>query len=297
MTKRWQIVTLIAALVAPSIAFPDELSDALKLADAGDVTAGPVLLALLESGQAKIDGLNGHLLPMAFGKLRYRPAAPLLAKSLVTLPKLSAWTTLMTLNALAEIGETSVTNDLLQYLGTDLPPREHTAARRVLIQLKDADPVPGLLALLDQEPYEPEKSDIIEALAKHKDERVVKQLALIAAQSDSAFMRREAIDGLSNIGDKRSLLALTPLFDLQFSKDLKAEWGWKGIPNFRTYFPDLIERRLRWHTKQDFGTNRSQWEVWIEANIEPNGAVNPGRPASSETNSTPPAAGSDSYPR
>ena len=112
-----------------------------------------------------------------------------------------------------------------------------TAVRRVLIQLTEADPVPGLLGLLDKETYEPERSDIIEALAKHKDERVVKRLAGIAAESESAFMRREAIDGLSNIGDKRSLLALASLFDLTFSKDLKAEWGWKGIPDFRTYLP------------------------------------------------------------
>ena len=148
------------------------------------------------------------------------------------------------------------------------------------------------ICLLDKETYEPERSDIIEALAKHKDERVVKRLTGIAAESDSAFMRREAIDGLSNTGDKRSLLALASLFDLTFSKDLKAEWGWKGIPDFRTYFPDLIERRLRWRTKQDFGTNRGQWEAWIKANIEPDSAVNGSQPIRSETNRTSEAAGS-----
>ncbi|MDD1749083.1 MAG: hypothetical protein LUO89_04325, partial [Methanothrix sp.] len=102
MTKQWQIAVFLAALVAPSTAFTDELSDALRLADAGDVRAGPILLALVQNGQARIDGLNGHQIPMAFGKLRYRPAAPLLAKSLITPPKLNGWTTLMTLNALAE---------------------------------------------------------------------------------------------------------------------------------------------------------------------------------------------------
>jgi HEAT repeat protein len=271
MTKHLQIAVVVAALVTPSIAFSDELSEALKLADAGDARAGPILFALVTNQQARIDGLNGHLIPMAFGKLKYRPAAPLLAKVLMTSLKPNEYATEMTLNALAEIGDTSVTNVLLQYLGTGLPPTVQTAVRRVLIQLEDADPVPGLLRLLDKETYEPERSDIIEALAKHKDERVVKRLAEIAAESESAFMRREAIDGLSNIGDKRSLLALASLLDLTFSKDLKAEWGWKGIPDFRTYFPDLIERRLRWRTKQDFGTNRGQWEAWIKANIEPSG--------------------------
>src|SRR5262249_3139656 len=135
-------------------------------------------------------------------------------------------------------------------------------------QLTEADPVPGLLDLLDKETYEPERSDIIEALAKHKDQRVVKRLEGIAAESDSAFMRREAVLGLRQIGDKQSLLALASLLDLTLSKDLKAEWGWKGKPDFRTYFPDTISMCLRQCTKQDFGTNRTQWEKWIEKNIE-----------------------------
>ena len=293
MRKHWQIAVVIAALVAPSIAFSDELSDALKLADAGDVRAGPILLVLVKNGQARIDGLNGHLIPRAFGKLKYRPAAPLLAQSLITPPKLDEYTTVMTLNALAEIGDTSVTNVLRQYLGTDLPPRVQTAVHRVLIQLEDADPVPGLLGLLDKETYEPERSDIIEALAKHKDERVVKRLAGIAAESESAFMRREAIFGLRDIGDRRSLLALASLLDLTFSKDLKAEWGWKGIPDFRTYFPDTIAMCLRQCTKQDFGTNRTQWEKWIKENIEPKGAANGSQPIRSETNRTSSAADSN----
>ena len=87
-----------------------------------------------------------------------------------------------------------------------------------MLQLTETNPVPGLLDLLDKETYEPERSDIIEALAKHKDGRVVKRLAGIAAESDSAFMRREAIFGLRRIGDKQSLMALASLLDLTFSK-------------------------------------------------------------------------------
>jgi hypothetical protein len=294
--KQWRSAMVIAALLAPHAAFTGELSDALKMADAGDTRAGPILLGLLTNGQASINGLNGHLIPIAFGKLKYRPAATVLAKYLSDpVPEFAGpheYTVGRTLDALAEIGDVSVTNAVQQYLDSGISPRLQTAARRVLLQLTEADPVPGLLDLLDKETYEPERSDIIEALAKHKDERVVKRLAAIAAQSDSAFMRREAIDGLSKIGDKRSLLALTPLFDVQFSKDLKADWGWKGKPDFRTYFPDLVERRLRWHTKQDFGTNRGQWEAWIQANIEPNDPANGSQPIRSDTNSTSPAAGS-----
>jgi hypothetical protein len=292
MSKHWQIAVVIVALVVPSIAFSDELSDALKLADAGDVRAGPMLLALVKNGQARIDGLNGHLIPMAFGKLKFRPAASLLAQSLITPPKLDEFTMEMTLNALAEIGDTSVTNVLRQYLGTVHLPRVQTAVRRVLIQLEDADPVPGLLGLLNKERYEPERSNIIEALAKHKDERVVKRLAALAAESESAFMRREAIEGLGAIGDRQSLLALASLLGLKFSKDLRADWGWKGLPDFPKYFPYRITLWLTHYTKQDFGTNRAQWESWIKENIEPDGAANRSQPPRSPTNSALPAAGS-----
>ena len=295
--KQWLIALVIAALVAPSTAFSDELSDALKMADVADTRAGPMLLTLVTNGQASINGLNGHLIPMAFGKLKYRPAAPVLAKWLNSpVPAVTgaphAFTVEMTLNALAEIADPSVTNAVQQYLDSDISPSLQTAVRRVLLQLTAADPVRGLLALLDRETYEPERSDIIEALAKHKDERVVKRLAGIAARSDSAFMRREAIFGLRQIGDRQSLLALASLLDLTFSKDLKAEWGWKGKPDFRTYFPNTIVMCLRQCTKQDFGTNRAQWDKWITENIEPDGPANGSQPIRVETNRTSSAAGS-----
>ena len=282
MTKYWHLAAVIAALVMPLGAFSDELSDALKMADTGDTRAGPILHGLLTNGQASINGPNGHLIPIAFGKLRYRPAAPILAKYLSDpVPQFAGpheYTVGMTLDALAEIGDASVTNALQQHLDSGIPPRLQTATRRVLLQLTEADPVPGLLNLLDKETYEPELSDIIRALAKHKDQRVVNRLLGIAAESDSAFMRREAIFGLRQIGDKQSLLALASLLDLKFSKDLKAEWGWKGKPDFRTYFPDTISMCLKQCTKQDFGTNRVQWEKWIEGNIEQAGEASRSQP-------------------
>jgi hypothetical protein len=159
MTKHWQLAAVIAATVTPLVAFSDELSDALKRADAGDASAGPKLLALVTNGQASINGLNGHLIPMAFGTLKYRPAAPILAKYLSDpVPEFAGphgYTVGMTLNALAEIGDPSVTNALQQYLDSGISPRLQTATRRVLLQLTESDPIPGLLDLLNKETYEP----------------------------------------------------------------------------------------------------------------------------------------------
>jgi hypothetical protein len=138
----------------------------------------------------------------------------------------------------------------------------------VLIQLTADDPIPGLLALLSGESYEPERTDIIAALAKHKDDRVVKELEKIARTSDSAFMRREAIGGLAKIGNRAALLALAALLNLKFSKELKAEWGWKGPPDFSIYLPKTIVARLKHITGQTFGQDRQQWENWITENVK-----------------------------
>lgn len=272
-------------------AFSDELSDALRLADAGDAKGGATLLALLETGKARIDGLNGHLIPSALGRLKYQPAASVLARSLITPPKQNEYTAVTTLDALMEIGDSGVTNVLQLYLGTDLSPHVQAAARRVLIQLSETDPVPDLLVLLGRESYEPERSRIISTLTKHRDARVIKELAWIAAESGSAFMRREAILGLRDIGDRQSLLALTSLLDLTFSKELKADFGWKGIPDFRKYFPDTIAMCLKQCTKQDFGTNRTEWDKWIQDNVELDGAGDSSQTLSPHSISAPLEAG------
>jgi hypothetical protein len=86
-------------------------------------------------------------------------------------------------------------------------------------------------------------------------------------------MRREAIFGLSKIGDRQSLLILASLLDLTWPKNLKAEWGWKGLPDFQTYFPETILLCLKQRTKQDFGKDKSRWKDWIEKNVEPTDAL------------------------
>ena len=172
------------------------------------------------------------------------------------------------LEALLEIGDKRAIAAIEKYLSGENPPESKAVARRMLAQLKSADPVEPLLDLLAHESDEPEQAAIIEALAKYRSPRVTAALTKIAGTSDSAFLRREAIVGLANLGDRSSLLGLTSLLSVKFPKDLKAQLGWKGKPDFPTYFPETIVELLRDRTKQDFGKDQAKWEEWVKANVK-----------------------------
>jgi HEAT repeat protein len=238
---------------------------AFALAEIGDPRGIPVLLTILKDRSG-----YEHREVTALGKLKAKEAVPELIAHLghpeTTFSGLDILETTAILEALLEIGDKRAIPPIEQYLNGPFPDRSKAAARRVLTQLKSPDPVKTLLVLLEKEAYEPERSDIISALTKYKDTRVVKELANIASTSDSAFMRRQAIFGLAMIGDQQSLLALTSLLDLAFPKDLKAKWGWKSPPDFQTYFPETVAMCLRGSTNQDFGKDRIKWEKWIMAN-------------------------------
>ena len=166
-----------------------------------------------------------------------------------------------------EIGDQRAMEPITEFLKGNYPRRSKAVARRVLVQLKSPDPVKPLLALLEAETYEPERSDIIQDLVNYGDQRVVEKLATLARTSDSAFMRREAVFGLRDIGTRSALLVLASLLDTPFPKDLKADWGWKMPPDFRKYFPEIIRECLKESTKQDLGKDRSLWEEWIKRNV------------------------------
>jgi hypothetical protein len=166
------------------------------------------------------------------------------------------------------MGDKRAIEPIETYLQGDYPKQCRAVARRVLLQLKSDDPIEGLLVLLDEETYERERSNIVRDLVRHPDNRVVKELAAVARTSDSAFMRREAIFGLSSIADRQSLLILASLLDMAWPKNLKSEWGWKGVPDFAKCFPDAIQKCLRQSSGQDFGRDRAKWETWIKTNVE-----------------------------
>ena len=237
------------------------------LGDIGDKRAIPILMKILKDKS----GFDYSEIT-ALGNLKCKEAVPLLIARLdkyeTELSNSGSDATAIILEALLEIGDSRAIPSIEEFVKKDFPERDKAIARRVLAQLKSPDTVKTLLELLEKETYEPEQSDIIDALVKFKDQRVVKKLATLARSSDSAFIRREAILGLRKIGDRESLLILASLLDNPIPKDLKAEWGWKGLPDFQKYFPETIEMCLKQRTKQDFGQDRAKWEDWLSKNIK-----------------------------
>ena len=243
------------------------------LGEIRDKRAIPVLMGILEERL-------GYGEVMALGKLECREAVPILISRLGDpADKRDPFNgsepseDKEILEALLAIGDKRAISPIHEFLKAGPPQESRAVARRVLAQMESPDPVDSLLALLEAETYEPERSDILFALAKYKDLRVVRKLETVARSSGSAFMRREAIFALKDIGDRRSLRILASLLDVTFPKDLKADWGWKGIPDFREYFPETIAMCLKQCTNQDFGTDRAKWEEWIIENVEPRDPV------------------------
>lgn len=263
-----KVAMAVPALIAVLERRPETGGAASALGAIGDQRAIPVLMRLLHEHSGDEDDII-----RALSKLKCKEAVPEMLSRLghPGNQRLGGGTieTENLLTALLEIGDRRAIGPIEEFLAGDFPLESKAVARRVLVQLKDADPVAGLLVLLAEETYEPERSDIIAALAKHRDKRVVEQLADISRTSDSAFMRREAILGLRQVGNRSALLALASLLDIQFANDLRAEWGWKGTLDSREYFPETIVMCLQQCTTQDFGRDRTKWEEWINEHVDP----------------------------
>ena len=257
-----KVKTAVPALISVLERRPQTSGAADALGEIGDEQAIPILLKVLNDKT----GFNNSEVT-ALAKLKCKKAVPILISRLGR-PGMGQLKAEKLLEALLQIGDNRAIKPIEEFLSGDYPKESKAVAKRVLVQLSSSDPVQALLGLLESEAYEPERGDIIRALAKRNDDRVVEVLAKIARTSDSAFMRREAISGLNRVGDRQALLALASLLDVEFSKDLKAEWGWKGAPDFREYFPKTILQFLKRRTKQDFGSDRSKWEQWITESFE-----------------------------
>ena len=236
------------------------------LGDIGDRSAIPALMKVLKEGS-----VNTDYVITALGRLKSKEAVPILIKRFgqcKAAGNSGESDAGSILRALSAIGDKRAVEPIEEYLKGESP-RCSSLARRVLVRLKSPDPVGGLLELLKTETDESEQESIVWALSDYRDERVVETLSVLARTSGSASMRRGAIYGLKNTGDRGSLLTLASLLDTKFPKDLKSK-GWKGVPDFRQYFPEIIARGLKECTKQDFGKDRAKWEAWIRKHVKQN---------------------------
>ena len=261
----------VPALIAVLKRDPKIRGAAFALGEIGDERGIPALMEVLKNNSG---GYEFHDEVTALGKLKHKEAVPLMLARLghprSTFSALDVIETDKLLEALLEIGDRRAIEPIEQFLVSNCPEVAKLAARRVLVQLKSPEPVAALLELLDKEIDVPGRSDIIEALVKYRDDRVTTKLAELARTSDSAYMRRDAILGLSVIRDRRSLLVLASLLDQSWPENLKAKWGGKEKPDFNKYFPELVQERLKDVTKQDFGRDAEKWIEWLNANpIEP----------------------------
>lgn len=238
----------------------------MALGDIGDRSAVPVLMKLLKE-KSKDDSYT----ITALGQLKSKEAVPILIERLGQFKADSsndnAYAAMAILEALLSIGDKRAVGPIEEYLKGEHSKWTKAIARRVLVQMKSPDPVGGLLEIFKAEADESQRRDIIWALSGYRDQRAVEKLSVLARTSGSAFMRQDAISGLRDTGDRRSLLALASLLDARFPKGLESE-GWKGVPDFQKYFPELIADSLKECTKQDFGKDRAKWEAWIRKNVK-----------------------------
>jgi len=205
---------------------------AFALGHIGDQQAGPILIELLNSREQLS---NEHLVIIAIGELKYQPGAAVLATRLRVPPDTYLDSTGAILNALLDIGDRSVIGDIEKYLESDKSQKGH----------------------------------ILSDLGRYKNPTVVAKLTQVAANSESAFLRRGAILGLESVGNRQALLALAGLLDTEFPPNLKAERGWKIPPkDWQEYFRERLAKCLNQATKQEFGADSRMWQQWIEMNVK-----------------------------
>ncbi|MBT3202423.1 MAG: HEAT repeat domain-containing protein [Phycisphaerales bacterium] len=237
------------------------------LGNTGDKRAIPPLLKILKKDSGK-----KYSVIIALGQLKCTEAVPILIKRLEQSKNIDKgideWETVDILRAMLAIGDKRAVEPIKKYLKGDVPDYPKAIARRVLVQMTSPDPVAGLLELFQTATDEDDQMSIIRAMSGYRDDkRVIEKFTSIANTSDSASLRRDAIHGLDNIGNRQALLVLTSLLNIKLPKDLKFESDRQRL-GFQDYFRGLIKGYLKRGTKQDFGTDRAKWEAWIREHVK-----------------------------
>ena len=274
--KEKRAVPILISLVKRRVRTEDA---AKALGHLGDASAGPAVLEVIESHDQL---LNEQSVIGALGRLKYRPAVPVLLRRLhreavarARGPQdgrndvfgRSEFHSESALEALLQIGDPAAVPGLETLLKKRLSPEVQRVAKRILVQMKDKDPVPGLLVLLENEPYNYEQMSLIDALSNYRDERVVKKLSAVARESPNALVRRNAILGLRAVATRASLLELAALIDYKFPEKLEDLEG-KGLPGSPEALQGFAVLGLEQVTHQKFGKDRAAWERWLRASLQ-----------------------------
>lgn len=229
------------------------------LGEISDPKAIPILMKTLKNPSGNVEREVA-----ALGKLKAKEAVPILIDRLGKPEKFGS--VKITLEALLAIGDKQAIKPIRDYIATNPSKAMTAAANRVLVQFDSDDPTGELLALLNNKAEEPERSELVFALARYPDDtRVLQRLSTMARKSDSAYMRRAAVYQLGQISTAESLLVLASLLDTSFPSNLTAEWGWKQIPDdFTKYFRDQSHRILREKTGKDFPAESAPWSEYLK---------------------------------
>ncbi|MBT3200587.1 MAG: HEAT repeat domain-containing protein [Phycisphaerales bacterium] len=233
----------------------------------GDKRAIPALLEILKKDYS----LKSYAIT-ALGRLKSTGAVPILIKRLEQSKdkdkKVDKWDTVDILRALLAIGDKRAVEPIKKYLKGDGPDYPKAVARRVLVQMTSADPVADLWELFQAETDGGYPECILYAMSDYRDDkRVVEKLSSIANTSDSASLRRCAIHGLGDVGNRQALLVLTSLLNITLPKDLKYQSTRQRL-GFQLSIHNLIKGYLKECTKQDFGTDRAKWAAWIREHVK-----------------------------
>ena len=159
-----KVKTAVPALISVLERRPQTSGAAYALGEIGDEQAIPILLKVLDDKTGTAD-----FEVTALAKLKCKQAVPILISRLGR-PGMGQFETEKLLEALLAIGDNRAIKPIEEYLSGDYPKESKAVAKRVLVQLSSSDPVQALLDLLESETYEPERSDIIRALAERNDD-------------------------------------------------------------------------------------------------------------------------------
>lgn len=252
----------VPALISVLQRRPQTRDAVFALGELGDPRAVPILMELLKSGAGGAECNEAY----ALAQLKHKEAVPVIIERL---QKRGEKNPEALLTALLALGDRRAVAPIEQFLATDDSDEAKRIARRVLAQLRSDDPVKELIALYDRETDWVELGHLIDALTEYRDARVTAKFADLARTADFADTRQDAVNGLTRLGDRRSLLELASLLDQRWPQNLKERWIGKGKSehDYPAVLSNLVYLDLKSATKQDFGRDRKQWEAWITKNV------------------------------